>query len=132
MYSAMSPVLRIEIWELPFADQSLSVDRHDLAEFRMDPGAVKALGEVLPEDLPVARQLDRRPVADPQILDVPVRKPRGNLAQKAGEGGGAFAEKIDEHVPRPLFDSHDVQRIVLLAKTRGVEAIRRGPQPTVQ
>ena len=78
------------------------------------------------------QQLDGGSIPDPHILDVPVRKPRETLAHRTCERRSALTEKIDEHVPRPLFDRHAVERVVFLSKTRGFEAVRGGPQLPVE
>jgi hypothetical protein len=113
---------RLPVWQVRVVENGLGVYRHDLAELGMDSGAVIALGEVLPVNLPVAVDRVNLLVHRTQFLERPVRDEVFFIAQKICQVPGGCIAQVDEYETPPRVGVNPVQRVA-----GGIEITRFNP-----
>src|SRR5215471_20551161 len=79
----------------------VAVGGDDPAELGMHRRAVKALGEILDEKLPVRAHVGDDALADPQSVESVTREALRELFERLAEWRRVAAGKIDEHEAAP-------------------------------
>src|SRR5262245_8461083 len=98
----------------------------------MDARTVIALGEVLPEHLPVAGERVLLAMHDGEPLERPMRESVDTAAQTVREIERGRRLEVDEHEARPGFERDAIEAVTRRLEVRARQAVRRSDQLAAQ
>ena len=97
----------------------------------MHPGAVIALQEILPEDLPIAGEMQGLAMTGHQPLQRPIGEALPRLLRRLREGNG-IGRQIDEQEPAPVLEGDGEEPLLASVEARACRRIGGSEQFSAQ